>query len=148
MTVDVRGPRDLTGSGSGIILDTDGLVVTNAHVVSEATLVSVTLADGSEIAADVVGMDVANDVAVLVVYLASQAADHINGCVFEVYNGHVGIFQEPPPVKQVLWKEGSFTPEELADIIPQTLTRGESREEFPNTLPFKLDMREMNNKRD
>ena len=56
------------------------------------------------------------DVAVLVTYLASESADHINGCVFEVYNGHVGIFQEPPPIKQILWKDGQFTPEELAPI--------------------------------
>jgi NAD(P)-dependent dehydrogenase (short-subunit alcohol dehydrogenase family) len=79
------------------------------------------------------------DVAVLVIYLASEAADHINGCVFEVYNGHVGIFAEPPPVKQVLWKNGHWTPEELAQIIPQTLTKGRSREVFPNTLPFALN---------
>jgi NAD(P)-dependent dehydrogenase (short-subunit alcohol dehydrogenase family) len=79
------------------------------------------------------------DVAVLVVYLASEAADHINGCVFEAYNGHIGIFEEPPPVKQVLWKDGQFTAEELAKIIPQTLTRGKTRESFPNTLPFTLE---------
>jgi NAD(P)-dependent dehydrogenase (short-subunit alcohol dehydrogenase family) len=83
------------------------------------------------------------DVAVLVVYLASESADHINGCVFEVYNGHVGIFEEPPPVKQVLWKDGHFTPEELADIMPQTLTKGRSRETFPNTLPFALNLESM-----
>jgi NAD(P)-dependent dehydrogenase (short-subunit alcohol dehydrogenase family) len=86
------------------------------------------------------------DVAVLVVYLASAAADHINGCVFEVYNGHVGIFEEPPPVKQVLWKNGHFTPEELAEIIPQTLTRGRTREAFPNTLPFTLTLPPRNKK--
>ena len=78
------------------------------------------------------------DVAVLVIYLASTGADHINGCVFEVYNGHVGIFEEPPPVKQILWKKGHFTSEELAEIIPQTLTKGKTREDFPNTLPFSL----------
>jgi multifunctional beta-oxidation protein len=78
------------------------------------------------------------DVAVLVVFLASEAADHINGCIFEVYNGHVGIYKEPPPVEQVLWKNGHFTTEELAEIIPQTLTKGKSRDNFPNTLPFSL----------
>jgi NAD(P)-dependent dehydrogenase (short-subunit alcohol dehydrogenase family) len=78
------------------------------------------------------------DVAALVIFLASEAADHINGCIFEVFNGHVGIFEEPPPVKQVLWKKGHFTPEELAEMIPQTLTRGRSRETFPNVLPFTL----------
>jgi NAD(P)-dependent dehydrogenase (short-subunit alcohol dehydrogenase family) len=80
------------------------------------------------------------DVAVLVIYLASEAADHINGCIFEVYNGHVGIYEEPPPVKQVLWKNGHFTSEELADIIPQTLTKGMARDAFPNTLPFTLTL--------
>jgi NAD(P)-dependent dehydrogenase (short-subunit alcohol dehydrogenase family) len=78
------------------------------------------------------------DVAALVIYLASEAADHINGCIFEVFNGHVGIYEEPPPVKQVLWKDGHFTPEELAETIPETLTRGRSREVFPNVLPFSL----------
>jgi len=83
------------------------------------------------------------DVAVLVTYLASEAADQINGCIFEVYNGHVGIFEEPPPVKQVIWKNGQWTPEELAKIIPRTLTRGKSREAFPSTLPFELNMGKM-----
>ena len=78
------------------------------------------------------------DVAVLVIYLATEKADHINGCIFEVYNGHVGIYEEPPVVKQVLWKKGSFTPEELAETMPQTLTRGKVRDDFPNTLPFSL----------
>ncbi len=77
-------------------------------------------------------------VAVLVTYLASEPAGHINGCVFEVYDGHIGIFEEPPPVKQVLWKDGDFTPEELARLMPQTLTRGMSADDFPNSLPFSL----------
>ena len=77
-------------------------------------------------------------VAVLVTYLATEQADHINGCVFEVYDGHIGIFEEPPPVKQVLWKNGDFTPEELAQVLPQTLTKGRSRDHFPNSLPFTL----------
>jgi NAD(P)-dependent dehydrogenase (short-subunit alcohol dehydrogenase family) len=81
------------------------------------------------------------DVAVLVVYLASESADHINGCIFEVYSGHVGIFEEPPPVKQVLWKDGHFSSEELARIIPQTLTKGRTREAFPDVLPFVLNVR-------
>jgi len=76
------------------------------------------------------------DVAALVIYLASEGADHISGCIFEVFNGHVGKYEEPPPVKQVLWKQGHFTPEELARLIPETLTRGRTREEFPNVLPF------------
>ncbi len=82
------------------------------------------------------------DVAVLVIYLASEAADHINGCIFEVYGGHVGIYEEPPVVKQIVWKKGHFTSNELAEIIPQTLTKGKTRNDFPDTLPFSLTIPE------
>ena len=78
------------------------------------------------------------DVAVLVVYLASEAAGHINGCIFEVYNGHIGMFEEPPPVKGVIYKDGSFTPEDLVKIMPQTLTKGRTADSLPDVLPFKL----------
>ena len=75
------------------------------------------------------------DVAALATYLVSEAADHINGCIFEVLHGHVGIFVEPPPVEKELDKDGSWTAEELAKVIPEKLTAGRSREEFPFTLP-------------
>jgi NAD(P)-dependent dehydrogenase (short-subunit alcohol dehydrogenase family) len=80
------------------------------------------------------------DVAELATYLVSEAADHINGCIFEVFHGHVGIFVEPPPVAKVIRKDGTWTAEELAKAIPKELTAGRSREVFPNTLPdiFKL----------
>jgi NAD(P)-dependent dehydrogenase (short-subunit alcohol dehydrogenase family) len=77
------------------------------------------------------------DVASLVVYLAGEQADHINGCVFEVWRGHVGIYIEPPPVQNVLKKEGAWTTEELARAIPESLTRGRSREAFAPT--FRLE---------
>lgn len=74
------------------------------------------------------------DVASLVVFLASEQADHINGCIFEVWRGRVSIFTEPPAVQQVLKKEGSWTTEELAEAIPRTLTKGRSRENLPDAL--------------
>ena len=80
------------------------------------------------------------DVAVLVVYLASEAAGHVNGCVFEVWKGHIGIFEEPPPVKGVLYKDGSFTPEDLVKTMPQTLTKGRTFDMLPDVLPFKLSI--------
>jgi len=51
--------------GSGIVFDTEGRIVTNAHVVDDALEVVVTLPNGREIAAEVVGVDVRRDVAVL-----------------------------------------------------------------------------------
>ncbi len=76
------------------------------------------------------------DVASLVVYLASEAADDINGCIFEVWHGHVGIFNEPPMVEKVLNKAEGWTTAELAVEIPKTLTKGFSRGAF--TPPLKM----------
>jgi putative serine protease PepD len=53
------------GSGSGVVWDGDGHIVTNAHVVAGAGLVEVTLADGRTYAGDVVGADTASDLAVV-----------------------------------------------------------------------------------
>ena len=75
------------------------------------------------------------DIAALVVYLASEKADNINGCVFEVWRGHVGIFKDPPPVDQILWKDGRWTPEELAETMPQTITKDKTRA-LISTFPF------------
>jgi hypothetical protein len=39
-------------------------------------------------------------------------------------------------VQQVLEKESPWTTEELAEAIPQTLTKGHSRNKFPKILEF------------
>ncbi len=51
--------------GSGVIVDADGYIITNYHVVDHATDVSVELSDGSKHPAQVVGTDPATDLAVL-----------------------------------------------------------------------------------
>lgn len=57
------GPQH--GVGSGFIVDADGIVLTNAHVVSEADEVTVKLTDQREFTAKVLGSDPTTDVAVL-----------------------------------------------------------------------------------
>jgi len=52
-------------SGSGVILSTDGLVVTNNHVVEGAVSLEVVLADGTRLPADLVGTDPFADLAVV-----------------------------------------------------------------------------------
>ena len=51
--------------GSGFIIRADGLIVTNNHVVKDASAVSVTLDDGTELKARVLGVDPRTDIAVL-----------------------------------------------------------------------------------
>ncbi len=53
------------GTGSGVIMDTNGHVLTNRHVVKGADQLSITLADGTEVEAKIVGEDPQNDLAVL-----------------------------------------------------------------------------------
>jgi len=53
------------GMGSGFIISSDGLVLTNAHVVREAKDVTVKLSDRREFTAKVLGLDTATDIAVL-----------------------------------------------------------------------------------
>jgi len=54
-----------TGGGSGVIWSFDGIVVTNAHVVGDATEVTVAFADGERSPAEVIATDEVVDIAVL-----------------------------------------------------------------------------------
>ncbi|AKS42442.1 DegQ family serine endoprotease [Wenzhouxiangella marina] len=65
-----RGPRggaqpDRRGGGSGFIMSSDGLVVTNHHVIDGADEIRVRLADRREYLAELVGSDAETDIAVL-----------------------------------------------------------------------------------
>ncbi|MEP6730539.1 MAG: trypsin-like peptidase domain-containing protein, partial [bacterium] len=59
------GTRSSAGLGTGFIIRSDGLIVTNAHVVAGATSISVMLRDGTTYPAKQVGTDETNDLAVL-----------------------------------------------------------------------------------
>ena len=54
-----------TGSGSGVIMSSDGYIITNNHVVEDAQSVAVQLSDGTQYEATIVGTDEQTDLAVL-----------------------------------------------------------------------------------
>jgi len=60
-----RRSRTVQSLGSGVLIDAARHVLTNAHVVSRASAIRVTLADGREAQAVLVGVDDRNDLAVL-----------------------------------------------------------------------------------
>lgn len=60
-----RIPNQELGSGSGIIYSKDGYIITNYHVIEDATSVMITLSDGTEYDARIIGSDSSSDLAVL-----------------------------------------------------------------------------------
>ena len=69
VTNETAGPfgpgQEGEATGSGFVLDTEGHIVTNAHVVDGATTLSVRFADGDEVKATLVGTDPSTDLAVV-----------------------------------------------------------------------------------
>lgn len=58
-------PVPTEGSGSGVVIDTQGHIVTNLHVISGSSYLEVTLADGSRWKAQIAGSSPRNDLAVI-----------------------------------------------------------------------------------
>jgi len=62
---DFFGEETSSGTGSGFVIDRQGHILTNYHVVEDAESVQVTLFDGTTHEARVIGADASNDVAVI-----------------------------------------------------------------------------------
>ena len=63
--IEPRRPRTVESLGSGVLIDEARHVLTNEHVIRQASAIRVTLADGREFEATLVGADPSNDMAVL-----------------------------------------------------------------------------------
>jgi serine protease Do len=59
------GHQKVFGAGSGFIIDPSGIIVTNNHVVGGASRITVSLADGTQLPAHVLGIDQLTDIAVI-----------------------------------------------------------------------------------
>ena len=63
-----RNRQDPFGTGSGFVISTDGFIVTNNHVVNNTEKILVTLSDGRELEAKLIGQDPPTDIAVIKIY--------------------------------------------------------------------------------
>lgn len=62
------------GAGSGVIISSDGYIITNSHVVEDADNISVTLNDGTSYDAELIGTDSKSDIAVIKINADSLTA--------------------------------------------------------------------------
>ena len=58
-------PREVPGYGSGVIISSDGYIITNNHVVDEAENIQVALNDNRKFTAEIIGRDPSTDIALL-----------------------------------------------------------------------------------
>jgi len=129
-TVDEAGNiRQGQGAGSGMVLEPDGLVLTNAHVIADATSISVTLADGSRRPADLVGSLPQDDVALVqirdggtfeVVELGSSADAEVGDDVVAVGNA-LNLGESPTVTTGILSATGRTVGAENGVTLDQLL---------------------------
>ena len=123
-----RRSSQFTGSGSGFIVSADGLILTNNHVIMDASTLSVTLEDGRELPATVVKADATLDLALIKV-TASGLTPVTLGDSSAVRVGQLAIAIGSPL--------GTFTDSVTSGIVSgldRSITVGDSTSSFTEDL--------------
>jgi serine protease Do len=105
--------RELIGVGTGMIIDQQGHILTNNHVVAGATKIQVLLSDGSQYAGKVVGTDPKTDLGVIQI-TAEKAFPYV-------------VFGDSDQVKVGQWVVAIGQPENLSQSVSQGIISAKHR---------------------
>lgn len=64
----IREKERISGTGSGFVFSSDGLILTNAHVIEDSARINVILLDGDEFSAELIGIDKDTDIAIIKIF--------------------------------------------------------------------------------
>jgi len=64
----IRGNERPTGTASGFVFSSDGLILTNAHVIENSDRLNVSLLDGNEFPGEIIGRDKDTDIAIIKIF--------------------------------------------------------------------------------
>lgn len=64
----IGGNERITGTGSGFVFSSDGLILTNAHVIENSGRLNVSLLDGNEFSGEMIGRDKDTDIAIIKIF--------------------------------------------------------------------------------
>jgi len=118
--------RELVGVGTGIIINSEGYILTNNHVVDGATKIQVTLSDGTQYSATVIGVDPKTDLGVIKIsaekplpYVTFGNSDEIQVGQWVVAIGHPrGLDQTVTQgIISAKHRHGAIDPSSYSDFI-------------------------------
>jgi putative serine protease PepD len=125
-----------TSGGSGVILRSDGVIMTNAHVVSGAQQVAVKFSDGRTASARVVGSDTGDDIAVIKAEGASGLKPATLGD-----SGTLAVGDQVLAVGSPLGLDGSVT-SGIVSALGRQIQEGDSDQQLPPGLRGRLSQQQ------
>lgn len=122
--------------GSGVVLRSDGVILTNAHVVSGAQQVAVKFSDGRTASARVLGTDKAEDIAVV----KAQGVSGLKPATLGA-GGRVSVGDEVLAVGSPLGLDGSVT-SGIVSALGREIQEGNDRQQLPPGLRGQLSQQQ------
>ena len=118
-----RTPQPRVGAGSGVIISTDGYIITNNHVIDGADELEVTLNDNRKFDAKVIGADPTTDIALLKIEADDLPTTVTAGIVSAKSRGNIGAGGDRSKIESFIQTDAAVNPGNSGGALVNT--RGE-----------------------